>query len=181
MGRARRPDSKMAAKATARVTVVRPSTAVARRQGAWIAAIEPWHGLGYGGAGLARFLGRAAIAEQAWIARDGARGPVLGVVVLQRGVLLGNFVALLAVKPTAKGQGVGRALTAHVRALTFVERKWLYVSADAGNSDALAFYRKLEFRRVGRLPDLVRDGNTEILLRLGRGVTAAPSLRRRKS
>jgi ribosomal protein S18 acetylase RimI-like enzyme len=45
----------------------------------------------------------------------------------------------------------------------------LFVSADAGNRAALAFYRKLGFERVGRLPDLVKPGRVEILLRKGRG------------
>jgi len=52
-------------------------------------------------------------------------------------------------------------------------KRWLYVSADSGNRAALAFYRRLGFARVARLPDLIRAGSTEILLRQGRDHAAA--------
>jgi ribosomal protein S18 acetylase RimI-like enzyme len=51
---------------------------------------------------------------------------------------------------------------------TFARRAWLYVSCDAANAQALRFYRKVGFARVGRLPDLVRAGHVELLLRKGR-------------
>lgn len=146
---------------------VRKATArVARLQGAWIASLQPWQGLGYDAAGLASFLGRAAAEGQVRVAR--ARGNVLGVLVLQPAVLLGSFISLLAVRPEVAGQGVGRALIEHAQTETFVHRRWLFVSADADNRAALGFYRRLGFARVGRLPDLVRAGRTEILLRQGR-------------
>jgi ribosomal protein S18 acetylase RimI-like enzyme len=157
------------------IAVSEASPALAGRQGAWIARMEPWVSLGYGAAGLSRFLRRSALAGGVWVARDGHRrdggpsrdrgGPVLGVLSLQEGVLLGNFVALLAVRPEEGGRGIGRALMAHVEAKTARKRRWLFVSADADNRAALGFYRKLGFVRVGRLPGLVSDARTEILLR----------------
>ena len=81
------------------------------------------------------------------------------------GVLLGGFIALLAVRPESSGQGLGRALVEHVAVRTFAARRRLDVSCDGNNAAALRFYRKLGFSRVGRLPDLVREGRTEILLR----------------
>lgn len=150
------------------------SPQLAGRQGEWIARLEPWLSLGYGAAGLARFLRRSARGQGVLIARDGAlagragragRGQVVGVLVRQEGVLLGDFVALLAVRPESAGQGVGRALMAEMEAQTARRRRWLFVSADADNGGALAFYRKLGFRRVGRLPGLIKEGHTEILLR----------------
>jgi GNAT superfamily N-acetyltransferase len=143
------------------------SPAVARGQAAWIAAMEPWRGLGYSAEGLGGFLARAAGGRQVRVARA-VRGPVEGIVVLQPAVLLGDFVALLAVRPEAAGRGIGRALIEHAQAETFATRRWLFVSADAGNRAALAFYRKLGFSRVGRLPDLVKPGRVEVLLRKGR-------------
>jgi len=91
----------------------------------------------------------------------------VGIAVVDDGVLLGGFIALLAVRPEWSGQGLGRALVEHVAAQTFAARRWLYVSCDGNNAAALRFYRKLGFSRVGRLPDLVRQGRTEILLRKG--------------
>jgi len=149
----------------ARARFVRAKPAVARGQAAWIAAIEPWRGLGYRAAALGRYLARKAGTRSVWIARMTPLGLPLAIAVVDDGVLLGGFIALLAVRPEASGQGLGRALVEHVAAHTSTTRRWLYVSCDGNNLPALRFYRKLGFSRVGRLPDLVRPGRTEILLR----------------
>ena len=137
--------------------------------------MEPWRGLGYRADALGRYLARKARTRSVWVARAAAKGPTLGVVVVDDGVLLGGFIALLAVRPEASGQGLGRALVEHVAARIFATRRWLYVSCDGNNAAALRFYRKLGFSRVGRLPDLVRQGRTEILLRKPAPKTATKS------
>jgi ribosomal protein S18 acetylase RimI-like enzyme len=55
----------------------------------------------------------------------------------------------------------------HVARRTFARRRWLYVSCDGRNRDAIRFYRRLGFARCGRLPDLVAPGRVELLYRLG--------------
>jgi ribosomal protein S18 acetylase RimI-like enzyme len=147
------------------VPISRPLPALARAQASWIATIEPWLGLGYRPDALGRYLARKAGTRSVWVIRATAKGPPLGIVVVDGGVLLGSFIALLAVRPEASGQGLGRALVEHVEARTLGTRRWLYVSCDGKNAAALRFYRSLGFSRVGRLPDLVRQGRTEILLR----------------
>jgi ribosomal protein S18 acetylase RimI-like enzyme len=107
--------------------------------------------------------------REVWVARAGGRrGAPLGLVVVQDGFLLGGFVSLLAVTPEASGQGVGRALMEHVATRVFESRAWLFVSCDSSNARALAFYKKLGFDRVGRLPDLIKPKRVEVLLRKGR-------------
>lgn len=120
--------------------------------------------MGYQAAPLGRWLARAAKAGQVLICGD----EPLGIAVVQPDVLLGDFIALVAVRPEAAGQGVGRALVARVEQDTFARRRWLYVSSDASNRAAAAFYRKLGFERVARLPDMVRAGRVEVLWRKGR-------------
>jgi ribosomal protein S18 acetylase RimI-like enzyme len=107
-------------------------------------------------------------------ARAGGRrgAPADAIVVVQAPFLLGSFVALIAVRPEAAGQGLGRALMADVERRA---GRWLYVSADSGNRGALRFYRKLGFAPVGRLPDLIRPGRVEVLLRKA----AAPAASRK--
>jgi ribosomal protein S18 acetylase RimI-like enzyme len=142
----------------------------ARRQGGWIAALEPWRSLGYQaprlGTWLARMAGQNAV-RVATMGR-GAKTEVCGIVVVQPNVLLGDFIALLAVRPEHAGRGVGRALVEDVAARTFRRRRWLFTSSDAGNRVAARFYRRLGFVRVGRLPGLVQAGRTEVLWRRGR-------------
>jgi len=153
--------------------IARPTPALAQAQGTWIAALEPWRGLGYRGEALGRYLGRKARTGNVWVARTAGKGVPLAIAVVDDGVLLGGFIALLAVRPEASGQGLGRALVEHVAAQTFATRRWLYVSSDGNNAAALRFYRKLGFSRVGRLPDLVRQGRTEILLRKSAPIAAS--------
>lgn len=159
---------------------VKATPALAAQQGPWIAALEPWRSLGYGGEALGRFLmrtaregvvlvatssGRGPLAQEAALRPAGGRREVLGVVALRWNVLLGGFVALLAVQRHAAGQGLGRALMAAAETETARRHRWLYVSADLQNQAALRFYRRGGFERVGKLPDLIRAGRTEILLR----------------
>jgi ribosomal protein S18 acetylase RimI-like enzyme len=166
-----------------RLRVVRASSMLAGRQAPWIAATEPWLGLGYEAVALRRFLRRAARQAEVFVAvaptspgtaravaaRRRPLGPqVVGIAVVQPRVLLGDFVSLLAVHPEARRGGVGRCLMSFIEARVLGRRRWLFVSADARNRLALGFYRVLGFERVGRLPDLIAPGRTEILLRKGR-------------
>jgi ribosomal protein S18 acetylase RimI-like enzyme len=145
----------------------RPSPALAARQSEWIAGMEPWRSLGYRATGLARYLRRMARTDRALVAE--VKGEVMGVVVCQPDFLLGSFVALLAVRPEAAGQGLGRALMARIEQTTLRKRRWLWVSSDNGNAAAAHFYRRLGFVRVARLPDLISEGHVEILWRKGGG------------
>jgi ribosomal protein S18 acetylase RimI-like enzyme len=151
-------------------TIVRATPAIARKQADWIVGIEPWKGLGYRGQVLGRYLARQARAGAVWIVRAGARAqPAEGIIVATDGFLLGGFIALLAVRPDSSGQGLGGRLVAHVETRVFARRRWLFVSCDADNRAALRFYRRQGFARVGRMPDLVRAGRIELLLRKPRG------------
>lgn len=148
-----------------RIRGARPSEAKA--QASWIVSMEPWSSLGYESAPLGRYLARMARAGRALVAVEAKA--VLAVIVHQPDFLLGNFIALLAVRPEVAGQGIGRALVDSLERLTFAKRRWLYVSSDAHNRSAARFYRKLGFSRLARIPDLIVNGRTEILWRKGRG------------
>jgi ribosomal protein S18 acetylase RimI-like enzyme len=144
----------------------RVEPARARRQAEWIVAMEPWLSMGFRAAPLGRWLARRARARCVLAAVH--KRAILGIVVFQPDFLLGTFIALLAVRPQAAGQGVGHALVARVQHDTFAHRRWLYVSSDSRNPAAARFYRKLGFERVARLSDLVCDNRVEILWRKGR-------------
>jgi ribosomal protein S18 acetylase RimI-like enzyme len=144
--------------------VRRADVATARRQAGWIAAIDPWLSLGYTAPTLARWLVRSARAGQVLVSGE----PANAIIVVQPDVLLGNFIALLAVRPQDAGKGLGRALIDHVAAMTWKTRRWLYVSSDGANRPAAAFYKRVGFERIARVPDLVKQGRVEILWRMRR-------------
>lgn len=141
----------------------RVEPAIARRQAEWIVAIEPWLSMGFRAAPLGRWLSRRARAGCVLAAAH--ERAVLGILVFQPDFLLGTFIALLAVRPQAAGQGVGRNLVERVQHATFAHRRWLYVSSDSSNLPAARFYKKLGFARLARLPGLVCEGRVEILWR----------------
>ncbi len=143
--------------------VQRASQRDARAQAEWIVQIEPWRSLGYERRRLAAWLARQAGEGRVIAALAGRR--LLGLAVVQPDFLLGAFIALLAVRPDAAGQGIGGTLVESVARRSAKRRRWLYTSCDMANRPALRFYRRLGFARVGRLPHLIRRGRTEILLR----------------
>jgi ribosomal protein S18 acetylase RimI-like enzyme len=145
--------------------ISRATPAVARAQAGWIAGLEPWRGLGYSAVGLGRYLVRKARGGSVLVTRPTPRAAPAAVAVVDDGVLLGGFIALLAVRPEVAGQGLGTALMEEVRRRVGRKRRWLYTSCDGKNRAALRFYERLGFLRVGRLPDLIRPGRIEILLR----------------
>jgi ribosomal protein S18 acetylase RimI-like enzyme len=142
--------------------VERCASHVARAQANWIVAEEPWSSLGYERDRLGSWLACCARSGNALVAREDRR--VLGIVVTRPDVLLGVFIALLAVRPEARGRGLGRLLVEHV-ADGLGQTRWLYSSSDSRNRRAARFYRALGFERVGRLPDLIQRGRAEILWR----------------
>jgi ribosomal protein S18 acetylase RimI-like enzyme len=140
-----------------------PEPSLAARQADWIVAMEPWLSLGYTGANLGRYLRRMARAKQVLVTET--KGHVVGILVVQPDFLLGRFIALLAVRSEAAGQGIGRSLVMRIERETFKTRRWLYVSSDSANAAAARFYKKLGFSRAARLPGLIREERTEILWR----------------
>jgi len=148
------------------MNIRRVEPAIARRQAEWIVTMEPWLSMGFRAAPLGRWLFRRARAGCVLAAVHGRA--ILGIAVFQPDFLLGTFIALLAVRPQAAGQGVGRALVERIERDTFVRRRWFYVSSDNKNLPAARFYKKLGFERVARLPNLVCEDRVEILWRKGR-------------
>ena len=145
----------------AELSPIEPDTAEAL--GAAIAAIEPWRTLGFGAPDLARFLARE---------ERGARklaivtpGGVAGAVCLRHPFLRGAYLELLAILPAHQGRGLGHRIIDWTVAETSGRVGNLWTCVSAFNSRALAFFEKQGFRRVGALPDLVRDGFSEIFLR----------------
>ena len=145
----------------AELTPLEPETA--ESLGRALAAIDPWLTLGFGAQELARHLAREerGARKLAIVTPQG----VAGAVVLRHPFLRGAYLELLAILPGFQGRGLGRAVIDWMVAESTGRVGNLWTCGSAFNSRALAFFEKQGFRRVGALPDLVREGFTEIFLR----------------
>lgn len=133
---------------------------VARR----LAAIDPWRALGFAAEALAAYLRRADAGLYRFEILDAQRATA-GVVAVRSPWLRGPYLELFAVFPPHQGRGLGGA------ALEWFERQarltsanaWVLVSAF--NQGAYDFYRDHGFVEIGLIPDLIKPGQNEILLR----------------
>ena len=97
----------------------------------------------------------------------GSAGEVLGVMRIRAKGFCGlyPYLALIGAAPRARGRGVGHFLLAEFEAMARVQgagRVALMVSDF--NEKAQALYRSLGYWELGRLPDAVRKGVSELVL-----------------
>lgn len=129
-----------------------------------IAGIGPWAHYNFAPAALQASLlltGDGAIRYQ--LSCDAV--PV-GVVIIRSPWLAGPYLQILAIVPALQGSGAGTAVLKWYEdtALTARMRNvWLCVSGF--NVDAQRFYERYGYSLIGHLPDLMRDGDDELLLR----------------
>ena len=100
-------------------------------------------------------------------------------VIIRSPWLAGPYLQLLAVLPMLQGSGTGSAILTWYEATAMAARMrnaWLCVSGF--NVDAQRFYERYGYQLAGRLPDLMRDGDDELLMRknLAALVIDAPTL-----
>ena len=142
-----------------------------------IAGIGPWAHYNFAAADLQASLlisGDGAIRYQLT-----CEGAPAGVVIIRSPWLAGPYMQILAVLPALQGTGAGTAILKWYEntALTARMRNvWLCVSGF--NVDAQRFYQRYGYSLIGHLPDLMRDGDDELLMRknLSRLVVDAPAL-----
>jgi diamine N-acetyltransferase len=132
--------------------------------GAAFAAIDPWASYGYPAAALATYFGKREPDAPRFLLKF--RNEVAGAMGMRCDWLRGPYLQFLGILPPFQRRGFGRTL------LTWIEREAraaqernLWVAASEINSDAIRFYERHGFAQAARLPDLVYDGRTEVLLR----------------
>jgi ribosomal protein S18 acetylase RimI-like enzyme len=92
-----------------------------------------------------------------------ASGQEAGIVCCRYPWLFGPFLELLALYPQFQGHGCGREILDWLEEPAAFTNLWTTVSSF--NLRALNFYIKFGFVEIGSLPNLVRPGFDEILLR----------------
>lgn len=74
-------------------------------------------------------------------------------------------ILTVVVKPTRRGRGIGRLLMDEtIRRLYFMRVASLFLEVDEGNGPALALYRRLGFREVGRRANYYAGGTANALV-----------------
>jgi diamine N-acetyltransferase len=136
----------------------------ADRLGAAFAAIDPWASYPYPATSLAAYFA----ADEPGAPRFALKcdGEIVGVAGLRLNWLRGPYLQFLGILPAFQRRGLGAGTLAWVEgeARSSGERN-LWVAATDSNAGAIRFYQAHGFAAVAPLPDLVREGRTEILLR----------------
>jgi ribosomal protein S18 acetylase RimI-like enzyme len=123
---------------------------------------EPWITLGYGEADVDRIV-RGSAADSVLLARLGDR--VVGFALSAPGVLLGEYLKMLAVDPEQQSRGIGRALMSALEQRAFQRWPNVYLCVSDFNHAARGFYRRLGYEEIGLLHDLLVPGQGEIFMR----------------
>lgn len=147
--------------------------------GAAFVAIDPWHRLGFSDERLASFFA----SQEAGSARFAIHnlGQLAGFVCVEPKWLCGPYLHFLGVLPAHQGKGIGTAVVdwfvAEAR-LTSDRNAWVCVSHF--NDGARALYASHGFTEAATLPDLIENGEAEVLLRKQLFVAGKPEFSRKK-
>ena len=137
-----------------------------------LADSDPWKRLGYQAAHWERLFHPLPPGREGYvIERDGVAS---GLALLRQRFLFGDYLELLAIAPSAQGQGLGRLLLAHVEGIVFARVKNLFICVSDFNTGARRFYQRQGYQEIGPIPNFLIPGTAEILLRK----TTGPALER---
>jgi ribosomal protein S18 acetylase RimI-like enzyme len=143
--------------------VIAPCTdwEVIQQCAAMMASSDPWITMGFSYAQcLQAFEGHWRETYVLWYQQE-----VAGFVVIQPLGTFKGYIQTLCVSEAYRGKGLGHHL------LHFCEEKILetspnmFICVSAFNTRALKLYESFGFERIGELPNFVKSGITEILLR----------------
>jgi ribosomal protein S18 acetylase RimI-like enzyme len=141
----------------------RLTAADAAALGASLTSMDPWRTLGYQAAGLAAYLQRPDPALARFVAVvDGA---VAGAIAVRFPWLRGPQLELFAVLDAFQRRGLAAAMMTWLENESFRGAPNLWTCVSSFNDRARRFYKSRGFAEVATIPDLVRAGFDEILLR----------------
>lgn len=130
---------------------------------ALLASSEPWLTLGYDAAVWRRLLRGPLANRDAWVIAEAGRAR--GIAIVRHGFLAGDYLELLAVDASARGDGLGTRLLEHCETDVFARARNFFVCVSDFNHGARRFYRRHGYVQVGRLDALLIPGSAELLLR----------------
>ena len=145
-------------------SIVRPMTAEDRSAVIeLLASSDPWKRLGYQANDWDQYFAPLPQGRDSYVVDQNGR--VVGIVVVRRKFLLGDYVELLGVADWVRGKGMGGLLLAYVEASAFERAQNLFACVSDFNDQARHFYKKQGYEEIGPMPNLLIPGSAEILLR----------------
>jgi len=128
-----------------------------------ISSMNPWRSLGYSRKRLADFLRKPEPSCRRYLIIYS--GQSAGVICVQYPWLRGAYIGLLAIFEGFKGKGIGGEVLIWLEEQTGSKYKNIWALVSSFNAQAREFYKKQGFKEVAALPDLVKPGFDEILIR----------------
>jgi ribosomal protein S18 acetylase RimI-like enzyme len=137
----------------------------APRCGAIVGATALWQRSGLDAERAARLLA-AAVAGGDTVQVLEIDGTVAGFAWVDRRGAFGRsaYLRMIAIDPARRSAGLGAALMQAVDALAATQGPDAFLMVSDFNADAQRFYRRLGWAEVGRVPDYVLPGVTEIVM-----------------
>jgi len=128
-----------------------------------ICAIEPWSRIRYQPSKLARHLLRPDASFRRY--KIMVDGKIAGLVSIRFPWLHGSYLDQLAIFPGHQRKKTGKEIINWMADETFPHYKNLWALVSDFNAGARKFYKKQGFTEIAVIPDLVKPGFNEILIR----------------
>lgn len=128
-----------------------------------LAGSEPWKKLGYTDTDWKNLFDALPAGREGFVIESG--GTVAGFALLRPKFLMGDYLELLVVAPSARSNGLGSALLKHIEGVVFGRAKNLFACVSDFNAGARRFYQENGYREIGPIPNFLVPGSAEILLR----------------
>jgi [ribosomal protein S18]-alanine N-acetyltransferase len=137
-----------------------------------LADSDPWKRLGYKPGDWDRMF-EASLRDRDTFVLE-LEGVVSGLALVRQRFLLGDYLELLVVAPTAQRKGCGARLLHHLEGIVFQRVKNLFVCVSDFNDGARRFYAQHGYQEIGPIPNFLIPGSAEILLRKTAGPVRDP-------
>lgn len=136
---------------------------------AMLADSEPWKKLGYTDSDWRKLFDPLPAGREGFVIESG--GAVAGFALVRPKFLMGDYLELLVVAPSARSNGLGSALLKHIEDVVFQRAKNLFACVSDFNAEARQFYKKNGYQEIGPMPNFLIPGSAEMLLRKTVGPT----------
>jgi ribosomal protein S18 acetylase RimI-like enzyme len=134
-----------------------------------LASSEPWKKLGYTDADWQKLFDPLPAGREGFVIESDAAAA--GFALLRQKFLMGDYLELLVIAPSARSKGLGSALLKHIENMVFARTKNLFACVSDFNAEARKFYKKNGYQEIGPMPNFLIPGSAEMLLRKTMGPT----------